>query len=343
MNKSRQYGLFTDVPDELWNDWKWQVKNRIETLEDLKKYIKLTPEEEEGVAKCLGTLRMAITPYYLSLINPDDPYDPIRRQCIPSAAELYQAPEDQLDPLHEDTDSPVPGLTHRYPDRVLFLITDQCSMYCRHCTRRRFAGQHDTSVPTKQIDACLEYIRNHTEVRDVLLSGGDVLTLSDAQVMRFVNAFAALPQVEIVRICTRAPVSNPARVTDRLARLLAQSGKVWANVHINTVEEVEACRSAAAKLVNRGIPVSSQTVMLRGVNDSPTKMLALLQALSAARIRPYYVFQCDPVEGLDRFRVPLEKAKRIEKYCAERIGGLALPRFVADLPGAKRKTPLDLL
>ena len=173
MNKSRQYGLFTDVPDELWNDWHWQVANRIETLEDLKKYISLTPEEEEGVAKCLGTLRMAITPYYLSLINPNDPYDPVRRQCIPSAAELYQAPEDQLDPLHEDTDSPVPGLTHRYPDRVLFLITDQCSMYCRHCTRRRFAGQHDTAVPDCQIEKCLDYIRNHTEVRDVLLSGGD--------------------------------------------------------------------------------------------------------------------------------------------------------------------------
>ena len=180
-------------------------------------------------------------------------------------------------------------------------------------------------------------------MRDVLLSGGDVLTLSDAQVMRFVNAFAVLDQIEVIRICTRAPVSNPKRITDRLARLLAKSGKVWANVHINTAAEVATCRAAAAKLVNRGVPVSSQTVLLKGVNDTPAKMLKLLQALSAARIRPYYVFQCDPVEGLDRFRVSLDRAKRIERYCAERIGGLALPRFVADLPGAKRKTPLDLL
>ena len=200
MNKSRQYGLFTDVPDELWNDWHWQVANRIETLEDLKKYISLTPEEEEGVAKCLGTLRMAITPYYLSLINPNDPYDPVRRQCIPSAAELYQAPEDQLDPLHEDTDSPVPGLTHRYPDRVLFLITDQCSMYCRHCTRRRFAGQHDTAVPDCQIEKCLDYIRNHTEVRDVLLSGGDALMQSDEKLEYIISELRKMPHVEIVRL-----------------------------------------------------------------------------------------------------------------------------------------------
>ena len=176
-----------------------------------------------------------------------------------------------------------------------------------------------------------------------MLSGGDVLTLPDAQVMRFVNAFAALKQVEVVRICTRAPVSNPKRITDRLARLLAKSGKVWANVHINTAAEARIAAKSAAKLVNRGIPVSSQTVLLRKVNDTPVKMLALLKALSAARIRPYYVFQCDPVAGLEKFRVPLRAAKRIERYCAERIGGLALPRFVADLPGAKRKTPLDLL
>ena len=248
------------------------------------------------------------------------------------------------DPFGELTHaSKCPGLKQRFPDRVLVMTTDRCFGMCAHCTRKWILGKSKVVETDAELQACVDYVKGHPKVRDVLLSGGDVLTLPDAQVMRFVNAFATLPQVEIVRICTRAPVSNPARVTDRLARLLAQSGKVWANVHINTVEEVEACRDAAAKLVNRGIPVSSQTVMLRGVNDSPTKMLALLQALSAARIRPYYVFQCDPVEGLDRFRVPLEKAKRIEKYCAERIGGLALPRFVADLPGAKRKTPLDLL
>ena len=248
------------------------------------------------------------------------------------------------DPFGELTHaSKCPGLKQRFPDRVLVMTTDACFGHCAHCTRKWILGKSKVVETDAELSACVDYVTSHPKVRDVLLSGGDVLTLSDAQVMRFVNAFAVLPQVEVIRICTRAPVSNPKRITDRLARLLAKSGKVWANVHINTAEEVATCRAAAARLVNRGIPVSSQTVFLKGVNDTPTKMLKLLQALSAARIRPYYVFQCDPVEGLERFRVPLETAKRIERYCAERIGGLALPRFVADLPGAKRKTPLDLL
>ena len=180
-NRSRRKILFPEVTDEQWNDWKWQVKNRIETLDQLKKYIKLTPEEEEGVRKTLSTLRMAITPYYLSLIDPDDPHCPIRRQAIPTAAETFQAPEDLLDPLHEDEDSPTPGLTHRYPDRVLMLITDMCSMYCRHCTRRRFAGQKDAESPNDRIEKCIEYVERTPVVRDVLLSGGDALMVSDAK------------------------------------------------------------------------------------------------------------------------------------------------------------------
>ena len=248
------------------------------------------------------------------------------------------------DPFGElSTASRCPGLKQRFPDRVLIMTTDKCFGFCAHCTRKWILGKSKIVETDAELSACVEYVKKHPRVRDVLLSGGDVLTLSDAQVMRFVNAFAALGQVEVIRICTRAPVANPKRITDRLARLLAQSGKVWANVHINTAAEAETCRAAAAKLVNRGIPVSSQTVLLRKVNDTPAKMLNLLRALSAARIRPYYVFQCDPVVGLERFRVPLATARRIERYCAERIGGLALPRFVADLPDAKRKTPLDLL
>ena len=223
------------------------------------------------------------------------------------------------------------------------MTTDRCFGTCAHCTRKWILGKSKVVETDAELKACVDYVKRHPKVRDVLLSGGDVLTLSDAQVMRFVNAFAALRQVEVIRICTRAPVSNPKRITDRLARLLAKSGKVWANVHINTAAEAKIAGKSAAKLVNRGIPVSSQTVLLRKVNDAPAKMLRLLQALSAARIRPYYVFQCDPVAGLEKFYVSLAVAKRIERYCAERIGGLALPRFVADLPGAKRKTPLDLL
>ena len=248
------------------------------------------------------------------------------------------------DPFGELTHaSRCPGLKQRFPDRVLVMTPDRCFGYCAHCTRKWILGKSRVVETAAELEACVDYVRRHPKVRDVLLSGGDVLTLPDAQVMRFVNAFAALDQIEVIRICTRALVSNPKRITDRLARLLAKSGKVWANVHINTAAEAKIAGASAAKLVNRGIPVSSQTVLLKGTNDTPEKMLELLQALSAARIRPYYVFQCDPVAGLEKFRVPLAKAKRIERYCAERIGGLALPRFVADLPGAKRKTPLDLL
>ena len=250
----------------------------------------------------------------------------------------------QKDPFGElSTASRCPGLKQRFPDRVLIMTTDRCFGYCAHCTRKWILGKSKVVETAAELKACVDYVKRHPKVRDVLLSGGDVLTLSDAQVMRFVDAFAALRQIEVIRICTRAPVSNPKRITDRLARLLAKSGKVWANVHINTAEEARVAAKSAAKLVNRGIPVSSQTVLLRKVNDTPAKMLALLEALSAARIRPYYVFQCDPVAGLEKFRVPLGIAKRIERYCAEHIGGLALPRFVADLPDAKRKTPLDLL
>lgn len=248
---------------------------------------------------------------------------------------------DAEDPFGElTTASPVPGLKRRFPDRVLLMTTDRCFGYCAHCTRRWILGKTPTVTTAEDLARCVGYVRAHPEVRDVLLSGGDVLTLPDAKVMAFVDAFAALEQVEVIRICTRAPVAAPGRVTAALARRLARSKKVWANVHINTAAEVELAHDAAARLVDAGIPVSSQTVLLKGVNDTNAKMLALLKALTAARIRPYYVFMCDPVKGLDRFRVPVERARRIEAYCAERVGGLSLPRFVFDLPGARRKVPI---
>lgn len=233
-----------------------------------------------------------------------------------------------------------PGLKRRFPDRVLVMTTDNCFEPCPHCTRKWILGRSPVADTAERLRAILDYVRKRPEIRDVLLSGGDVLTLPDAKIARLVEAFANLRQIEIVRICTRAPVVKPERLTVRLAKLLARSRKVWMNVHINTAEEATTAAQSLVPFIDRGIPVSSQTVLLKGVNDSPKKMLTLLQQLSAGRIRPYYVFQCDPVEGLDRFRVPLEKAKRIERYCAEHIGGLALPRFVADLPDAKRKMPL---
>ena len=236
------------------------------------------------------------------------------------------------------------GLKQRFPDRVLIMTSDRCFMTCRHCTRQGLFDKAQVVRSASELQRCVEYVKAHPKVRDVLLSGGDVLTLPDAKVMAFVNAFAKLPQVELVRVCTRALAANPARITAKLAKALSRSKKVWVNTQFNCADEVtDEARAAAARLVDVGIPVSCQTVLLRGVNDTGPEMLKLLKSLSAARIRPYYVFQCDPVAGIDRFRVPLEKARQIELYCAERIGGLALPRFVADLPGAKRKTPISEL
>ena len=248
------------------------------------------------------------------------------------------------DPFGElDEIQKVPGLKQRFPDRVLIMTTDRCFGYCAHCTRKWILGKTPVVDSPERLQACVDYVKAHPLVRDVLLSGGDVLTLSDREVKRLVDVFAALPQVEVIRICTRALVTNPKRITPTLVKILAKSKKVWVNCHINTATEVAQARKAAAQLIDRGVPVSSQTVLLKGVNDTKAQMLALLQSLSAARIRPYYVFQCDPVSGIhERFAVSLRRAKAIERYCAEHVGGLSLPRFVADLPGSKRKMPLDL-
>lgn len=264
MGESRRKILFPEVTDAQWNDWKWQVKNRIETLDQLKKYITLTPEEEEGVRNALQTLRMAITPYYLSLINPDDPKDPVRRQCIPTAAETHIARADLLDPLHEDEDSPVPGLTHRYPDRVLFLITDMCSMYCRHCTRRRFAGQKDDESPVDRVERALEYIEKTECVRDVLLSGGDALMVSDAKLEYIISRLRKIKHVEIVRIGTRTPVVCPQRITPELCEMLKKYHPIWINTHFNHPNEVTPESAAACeRLANAGVPLGNQSVLLR--------------------------------------------------------------------------------
>ena len=341
MRKSREFGLFKDVPDELWNDWHWQVKNRVETVEDLKKYMTLTAEEEEGVAKCLSTLRMAVTPYYLSLIDPTDPEDPVRKQAIPTEKELHRSAADLEDPLHEDTDSPAPGLTHRYPDRVLFLVTDQCSMYCRHCTRRRFAGQKDGSVPTDQVEQCLEYIRNHPEVRDVLLSGGDALLISDERLEYIISQLRAIPHVEIIRIGSRTPVVMPMRITDKLVNMLKKYHPVWLNTHFNTPKEFtpEAAK-ACAMLADAGIPLGNQSVLLAGVNDCSHVMMELVHGLVKMRVRPYYIYACDPSLGLSHFRTPVSKGIEIMEALRGHTSGYCIPTFVVDAPGGGGKTPV---
>ena len=334
-------GLFADVPAEQWNDWKWQVRNRIETVEDLKKHIAITPEEEEGIRQCLGVLRMAITPYYLSLIDLSDPHDPIRRQAIPTACELHQSEADLRDPLHEDTDSPVKGLTHRYPDRVLLLVTDQCSMYCRHCTRRRFAGQTDQAVPVEQIDGCIEYVRNHPEVRDVLISGGDPLVMSDERLEYIIAKIREIPHVEIVRIGSRTPVVMPQRITPELCAMLKKYHPVWLNTHFNHPKEVtEESKRACPMLADAGVPLGNQSVLLAGVNDCVFTMKKLVHELVKMRVRPYYIYQCDLSMGLEHFRTPVGKGIEIIEGLRGHTSGFCVPTFVVDAPGGGGKTPV---
>lgn len=340
-NKSRRNGLFIDVPDEQWNDWKWQVANRIETVADLKKYINLTKEEEQGIQSCLETLRMAITPYYLSLIDLENPEDPVRKQAIPTAFELHRAEADLLDPLHEDTDSPVKGLTHRYPDRVLFLVTDMCSMYCRHCTRRRFAGQADACVPKNQMEDCIAYIREHEEVRDVLLSGGDCLLLNDRQLEYVISRLREIEHVEIIRIGSRAPVVMPQRITKELCSMLKKYHPIWLNTHFNHPDEItEESAQACARLADAGIPLGNQSVLLAGVNDCIHIMKRLCHQLVKIRVRPYYIYQCDLSFGLEHFRTPISKGIEIIEALRGHTSGFAVPTFVVDAPGGGGKTPV---
>jgi len=341
MTESRRNILFPNVSDADWNDWHWQVQNRIETLEDLKKYIPLTEEEEEGVKACLGTLRMAITPYYLSLINPEDPHDPVRLQAIPTAKELHQSPADLLDPLHEDEDSPAPGLTHRYPDRCLLLITDQCSMYCRHCTRRRFAGQNDAGLPVDQVDQAIEYIRNTPQVRDVLLSGGDALLVSDERLEYIIAKLREIPHVEIVRIGSRTPVVLPQRITPELCNMLKKYHPIWLNTHFNHPNEITPESAAAcARLADAGVPLGNQSVLLAGVNDCVYTMKKLVNELVKIRVRPYYIYQCDLSMGLEHFRTPVSKGIEIIEGLRGHTSGYCVPTFVVDAPGGGGKTPV---
>ena len=264
-------------------------------------------------------------------------------QVNPDPRELEDEGEWGPDPFGEEDESAgCYGLKQRFPDRVLIMASDSCFMNCRHCTRKGILRRAEVVRTDEELQTCLSYVQDHPQVRDVLISGGDPLVLPDDEVMRFVRAFADMEQIDVIRVCTRAPCVNPSRVTRELAARLGRSGKVWVNTQFNCADEVTSeARHAAALLVEAGIPVSCQTVLLKGVNDSATEMLKLLRALTAARIRPYYVFTCDPIAGIDHFRVPVEKAREIERKCAESIGGLALPRFVSDIPGAKRKVPVS--
>lgn len=341
MINNRRKELYPEVTDEQWNDWTWQVRNRVETLDQLKALMTLTPEEEEGVKTSLATLRMAITPYYMTLIDPNDKNCPVRKQAIPTGAEVHQAAADLLDPLHEDEDSPTPGLTHRYPDRVLFLITDMCSMYCRHCTRRRFAGQKDAETPSDRIQKAIDYIAATPQVRDVVLSGGDALMISDKMLESIISRLRDIPHVEIIRIGSRTPVVCPQRITEGLVNMLKKYHPIWLNTHFNHPNEITPEASeACAKLANVGIPLGNQSVLLRGINDSTSIMKTLMHGLVKMRVRPYYIYQCDLSMGLEHFRTPVSKGIEIIENLRGHTSGYAVPTFVVDAPGGGGKIPV---
>ncbi len=326
---------------ERWNDWKWQFRHRITTTDQLKSILPLTQQEQTEINTCLGAFRMAITPYYASLINPGDPNDPIRMQAVPSILETHVDENDLSDPLGEMSDSPVPHVVHRYPDRVLLLVTLQCAMYCRHCTRRRAVGEEDKPITEAQLQKAIAYIRAHKEIRDVLISGGDPLTMSTEKLEHIISSLRAIDHVEIIRIGTRVPVVLPMRITQELTDMLRNYHPIWINTHFNHPNELTAeSARACANIVDAGIPLGNQTVLLRGVNDDANTMKRLLLGLVKMRVRPYYLYQCDLSCGIGHFRTRVEVGIDIMHQLTGNISGYALPKYVIDAPGGGGKIPV---
>jgi len=327
-----------------WKDWKWQIRHSISDVKTLERMLEITfsKEELEEMQRTIDIFPMSITPYYLSLIDNGVPlHDPIFRQAVPSAGELTVEQYDIHDPLAEEVDSPCPLITHRYPDRVLFLISNTCAMYCRHCTRKRKVGQI-SSIPTREeFDNAFEYIENNPEIRDVLLSGGDPLLLSETQLESILIRLRKIPHVEIIRIGSRVPVVLPFRITDDLVQMLKKYHPLWLNTHFNHPHEfTDASREALKKLADAGIPLGNQSVLLAGVNDCPNIMRKLVHELVKNRVRPYYLFQCDVSEGLAHFRTPVGKGIEIIESLIGHTSGLAVPTYVIDAPGGGGKIPV---
>jgi len=333
--------LWKGVTDEQWSDWKWQLSNRLTTIEQIAQVINLSEKEKEDIEKVMHGFRVGITPYYASLMDSEDHRCPVRMLAVPVLAETHRSEVDMLDPLHEDEDSPAPGLTHRYPDRVLFLITDQCSMYCRHCTRRRLAGETDGARSMDDIDKCIEYIRKTPVVRDVLLSGGDCLCVSDKILEDIIRKLREIPHVEIIRLGSRTPVVMPQRITDDLVNMLKKYHPIWLNTHFNHPKEMTPEASEALrKLADAGIPLGNQSVLCRGINDCPHIMRDLVHCLVKNRVRPYYIYQCDLALGIEHFRTPVSKGIEIIEELRGHTSGYAVPTFVVDAPGGGGKIPV---
>ena len=337
---SRRASIWADVPDERWNDWRWQLSNRVNTLEEIGRVLNLTDDERAGLSTP-DKFRVDITPYFLSLMDPDDPNDPIRRQVIPTDCEHEAFTAMMEDSLAEDRHSPVPGLVHRYPDRVLMLVTTQCASYCRYCTRSRIVGDATQNFNRHDVEAQLEYLRRTPQVRDVLLSGGDALTLNPKLLESIIRSLREIPHIEIIRIGSRVPVFLPQRIDDELCQMLAKYHPLWVNLHFNHPNELtpEVAR-ACDKLTRAGIPLGNQSVLLAGVNDCVHIMRALVHKLVEYRIRPYYIYQCDLVEGSGHFRTPVGKGIEIMEGLRGHTSGYAVPTYVVDAPGGGGKIPV---
>ncbi|OGX40165.1 MAG: lysine 2,3-aminomutase [Omnitrophica WOR_2 bacterium RIFCSPLOWO2_01_FULL_41_12] len=337
----QQIVLYKDVNPLDWEDWHWQLKHRIRTKEELAQVIKLTPEEEQGIKKASGRLSLAITPYWATLIDPEDPNCPLRRQAVPVMSESAIGPHEMVDPLAEDRDSPAPHLVHRYPDRVLLLATEHCAMYCRHCTRRRLVGDHQESNSVSRFDAAVEYIKSNRKIRDVLISGGDPLIMQDEEIEVLLQKISSISHVEFLRLGTRVPVTLPQRITEKLVNILKKYSPLWISIHFNHPKEItKRCKIACDMLSDAGIPLGSQTVLLKGINDRPYIMRRLMHDLLKMRVRPYYIYQCDPVKGTQHFRTPVAVGINIMEKLRGHTSGYAVPTYVIDGPGGGGKIPI---
>jgi len=330
-----------DASDEEWEDWRWQLKNRITKAEQLKLLLNLNDEEVAAIDASKGRMATAITPYFATLMSRTDPNCPIRRQALPTLQEIHFSPHDLLDPCAEDENSPVHGLVHRYPDRALLLVTDKCAVYCRYCTRRRMVGSSEKCITEEEMDEAISYIQATKKVRDVLISGGDPLLLEDDHLERILTKLRKIPHVEIVRIGTRVPVTLPQRITPALTNMLRKYHPLWMSIHFSHPKEItKEVRRSCGLLSDAGIPLGSQTVLLRGINDKPSIMKRLMHELLKTRVRPYYIYQCDLAMGTEHFRTPIAVGINIIEKLRGHTTGYAVPSFVIDAPGGGGKIPV---
>ncbi|MFM1769946.1 MAG: hypothetical protein RJA22_2475 [Verrucomicrobiota bacterium] len=336
-------GYWSDVPDRDWNDWRWQLKHRITSLAQLERFLPtLSPEERAGTALSDSKLALGITPYFFNLIDPADELCPVRRQVIPRIEETETAPWELADPCGEDGHSPVPGLVHRYPDRVLFLVTDRCASYCRYCTRSRLVSNASGYDFHPDFDRQLAYIADHPEIRDVLLSGGDPLLFSDEKLEYLLSRLRAIRHVEFVRIGSRIPLFLPQRITPELCAMLRQFHPLFVSVHTNHPRELTTeARDALGRLADAGIPLGNQSVLLRHVNDDPIVLRALVQKLLLCRVKPYYVYQCDLISGSAHLRTSVRQGLTLMKSLRGHTTGYAIPQYVIDAPGGGGKVPVN--